>query len=142
MIEVLQNCIIFNDGIHDFITDKEIRDDRTLILRHGEPLIFGKDGNKGLILDGLKLRIITLGENGFSEKDLLIHDASEPNPGIHYMLANMRYPDYPVALGVIRAVPGPTYETALENQIIEIQKNATVKSMDDLLKSGSVWHVD
>jgi 2-oxoglutarate ferredoxin oxidoreductase subunit beta len=142
VIEVLQNCVIFNDGIHDTVSGKEVRDDRTLILKHGEPMIFGKGNDKGLILDGLKLRVVKLGENGFKEKDLLVHDAKESNPGIQYMLANMRYPEYPVALGVIRSVDGPTYEKEIENQINEIRKSSKIRCMDDLLTSGSVWTVD
>jgi 2-oxoglutarate/2-oxoacid ferredoxin oxidoreductase subunit beta len=142
VIEVLQNCVIFNDGIHDDITDKEVREERTIVLRHGDPMVFGKGNNQGLVLDGLKLKVVKLGENGVTEKDLLIHDAAESNPGIQYMLANMRYPEYPVALGVIRSVPGPTYEVAVEEQINEIQKTSRIKTMDDLLKSGSVWEVD
>src|SRR5674476_619167 len=82
VIEVLQNCVIFNDGIHDVVTDKEVRDDRTIILKHGQPMIFGKENDKGLILDGLKLKVVKLGENGISEKNLLVHDALESNPGI------------------------------------------------------------
>ena len=62
-------------------------------------MIFGKENDKGLILDGLKLRVVKLGENGYNEKNILVHDAFESNPGIQYMLANMRYPEYPVALG-------------------------------------------
>ena len=142
VIEVLQNCVIFNDGIHDTVTDKEVRDDRTIILKHGKPMIFGKDNDKGLILDGLKLRVVKLGENGFTENNILVHDALEPNPGIQYMLANMSYPEYPVALGVIRSVPGPTYDRSVETQISEIQKTAKIKCMDDLLISGSTWTVD
>jgi len=142
VVEVLQNCVIFNDGIHETVTGKEVRDDRTLILKHGEPMIFGKGSDKGLILDGLKLRVVKLGENGITEKNILIHDATEANPGIQYMLANMRYPEYPVALGVIRAVPGPTYENDVENQIAEVGKISKIKKMDDLLNSGSVWKVD
>lgn len=142
VVEVLQNCVIFNDGIHETTTGKEVRDDRTIILKHGEPMLFGKGSDKGLILDGLKLRVAKLGENGVTEKNILIHDAAEPNPGIQYMLANMRYPEYPVALGVIRAVPGPTYENDLENQITEIGKVSKIKNLDDLLNSGSVWKVD
>ncbi len=141
IIEVLQNCVIFNDGIHDSIADKEVRDDRTLILHHGEPMIFGKDNNKGLILDGLKLKVVILGENGITEKDLLVHDAHEPNPGIHYMLANMQSPEYPVALGVLRAVPGPSYDVALAEQISMVKESAKIKCMDDLLHSGNVWEV-
>ncbi len=141
VIEVLQNCVIFNDGIHDKVTAKEVRDDRTLILKHGEPMIFGKDNDRGLILDGLKLKVVKIGESGITEKDILVHDAAEPNPGIQYMLANMRYPEYPVALGVIRAVPGPTYEAELENQIEQVKGKSRIRCMDDLLNSGSVWEV-
>ncbi|MEI6049327.1 MAG: 2-oxoacid:ferredoxin oxidoreductase subunit beta [Bacteroidota bacterium] len=142
VIEVLQNCVIFNDGIHDTIAGKEVRDDRTLILKHNKPMIFGKENDKGLILDGLKLRVVKLGENGITEKNILVHDAREVNPGIQYMLANMSYPDYPVALGVIRSVSGPTYERSVHEQIDEIKKTAKIKCMDDLLMSGSTWNVD
>ena len=142
VIEVLQNCVIFNDGIHDVVADKEVREERTIVLKHGEPMVFGKGNDKGLILDGLKLKVVRLGENGITENSLLVHDATEPNPGIQYMLANMRYPEYPVALGVIRAMTGSTYETAVEDQIKEVQKTARIKSMEDLMNSGSVWEVE
>jgi len=141
VIEVLQNCVIFNDGIHDKVTARDVRDDRTIVLRHGEPMKFGKNGDKGLILDGLKLKVVRIGENGISEKDLLKHDAFEPNPGIHYMLANMRYPEYPVALGIIRSVPGNTYENEMEEQIRYIKGNSKIKCVDDLMHSGSTWKV-
>jgi 2-oxoglutarate ferredoxin oxidoreductase subunit beta len=141
VIEVLQNCVIFNDGIHDSVTDKEVRDDRTIILKHGQPMLFGRENSQGLILDGLKLKVVKPGENGITEKDILIHDAQESNPGIQYMLANMKYPEYPVALGVIRSVAGPTYDTAIEDQINEIRSSSRIKCMDDLLNSGSVWEV-
>lgn len=141
VIEVLQNCVIFNDGIHDAVTNRDFRDDRTIVLRHGEPMKFGKDNDKGLILEGLKLKVVRLGERNITEKDLLVHDAHEPNSGIQYMLANMRYPEYPVALGVIRSVPGNTYESDVEEQIKSIQKDSKIKCMDDLMLSGSTWKV-
>jgi len=141
VIEVLQNCVIFNAGIHEKVTAKEVRDDRTLILKHGEPMIFGKDNDRGLILDGLKLKVVKMGEAGITEKDILVHNAAEPNPGIHYMLANMRYPEYPVALGVIRSVPGLTYEAEMVSQIEQVRSKSRIKCMDDLLNSGSVWDV-
>ncbi len=142
VVEVLQNCVIFNEGIHDVVTGREVRDDRTIILKHGQPMIFGKENEKGLVLDGLKLKVVKLGENGITEKNLLVHDAKEANPGIHYMLAHMGYPDYPVALGVLRSVEGNTYETDLADQIKDVQTKAKIKCMDDLLMSGSVWQVD
>lgn len=142
VVEVLQNCVIFNDGVHDVIADKEVRDDRTIILKDGQPMIFGKGNTKGLVLEGLKLKVVTIGERGITEKDILVHDSSEPNPGIQYMLASMRYPEYPVALGVIRSVEWPTYDKLVEEQIAEVQKGAKIKCMDDLLNSGSTWNVD
>ncbi|MGA1978478.1 MAG: 2-oxoacid:ferredoxin oxidoreductase subunit beta [Bacteroidales bacterium] len=142
VVEVLQNCVIFNDGIHEVVTGKDVRDDRTIILKHGEPMIFGKNSDKGLVLDGLKLRVVILGENGMTRDKLIIHDAYEANPGIQYMLANMKYPEYPVALGVIRAVPGSTYETEVRDQIADIRKKSAIKCMDDLLSSGSTWKVE
>ena len=142
VIEVLQNCVIFNDGIHEVVTGKEVRDDRTIILKHGEPMIFGKNNDMGLVLDGLKLKVVKIGENGITKDDLMIHDAHESNSGIQYMLANMKYPDYPVALGVIRSVPGNTYETDVENQIEQVRKDSKIKCMDDLLASGATWKVE
>jgi len=142
VVEVLQNCVIFNDAIHDVVVGKEVRDDRTIILKHGQPMIFGKDNDKGLVLDGLKLKTVKIGENGITEKDVLVHDAIEANPGIHYMLANMDYPEYPVALGVIRAVPGNTYDASVHEQIDSIKANSKIKCMDDLLLSGSTWVVE
>jgi 2-oxoglutarate/2-oxoacid ferredoxin oxidoreductase subunit beta len=142
VVEVLQNCVIFNDAIHDKVAAKEVRDDRTLILKHGERMRFGLNNSKGLILEGLKLKVVTVGEDGITEDNILVHDATEPNPGIHYMLANMKYPEYPVALGIIRAVPGETYDSAIENQIKLIKESSDIKCVDDLLMSGSTWVVE
>ena len=142
VVEVLQNCVIFNDGVHDAVTDKEFRDDRTIILHHGKPMIFGKENDKGIILDGLRLKVVRLGENGITEKDILVHDAHEPNPGIHYMLAGMKYPEYPVALGVIRQVDAQTYDSAMTEQISKVQERSAIKCVDDLLRDGSTWEVE
>jgi len=141
VVEILQNCVIFNDGIHDEVAGKEVRDDRTIVLKQGQPMIFGKNNDKGLILNGLKLKVVKLGENGISEKDLIVHDATEPNPGIQYMLANMRYPEYPVALGIIRSVEGLTYDSSVHQQIEDVKMNSKIKCMDDLLHTGSTWNV-
>lgn len=141
VVEVIQNCVIFNDGAFDAITNKETREDNTIILRHGQPMIFGKNRDKGIILVNLKLKVVRLGEGGITEKDLLVHDAHEPNPGIHYRLAGMGYPDYPVALGVIRAINDQTYDAAMLEQHIRVQAASEIKSVDDLLMSGSTWEV-
>lgn len=142
VVEVLQNCVIYNDGAHAAITDKEEKDNRTIVLKHGEPMIFGKDRDKGLILEGMKLKAVSLTQGNYTEKDLLVHDAYEPNPGIHLMLANMKYPDYPVALGIIRKVASLTYDESMTEQIKTVRKSAKHKSMNDVLYSGNTWKIE
>lgn len=141
VVEMLTNCVIFNDGTHKMITDREVRADRTIVLRHGEKMIFGKNRDRGLILDGLRLKVVTIGENGITEDDILTHDAHSDNIGIHMMLADMKYPEYPVALGVIREVKDITYDHAVRDQVAEVTAKARIHCVDDLLRSGSVWEV-
>ena len=141
VVEALVNCVIFNDATHETFSAKENRDDRTIVLRHGEKMVFGKEQNKGLVLKGFTLKVVTIGEDGYTIDDILTHDAGEPNPAIHHLLSNMQYPEHPVALGVIREVKDDTYENLLVQQIADIQKTAKIKNMDDLLKSGGTWEV-
>ncbi|PWD99827.1 2-oxoacid:ferredoxin oxidoreductase subunit beta [Marinilabilia rubra] len=141
IVEVLQNCVIYNDNTHKEITDKQFKDDRTIVLEHGKPMIFGKERNKGLLLDGIKLRVVTIGEDGVTEKDLLVHDAHCEDPTIHLKLADMEYPDFPVALGVIRDSEAPVYDQCARMQIDEIRERSKIKTFKDLVTSGEVWEV-
>ncbi|MFW6100616.1 MAG: 2-oxoacid:ferredoxin oxidoreductase subunit beta, partial [Bacteroidota bacterium] len=77
----------------------------------------------------------------YTEDDLLVHDKTIKDPGIHLMLANMQYPDYPVALGIIRSVEADTYEQSMEHQIEQLKKQSEFTCVDDLLHSGSTWEV-
>ena len=110
VMEFLTNCVIFNNGSHAEISDREHKADRTLVLRDGEKMIFGKNRDKGIALDGWRLKVVTIGENGVTEDDILTHDSHSDNLGLQMMLADMKWPDFPVALGVIREVPDITYE--------------------------------
>lgn len=142
VVEILQNCVIFADGVHALITDKELKDDRQIVLHHGEPMIFGKNKDKGLILSKSgELKVVEIGKEGVTEKDVLIHDACNPNPFLHWMLVNMQAPAFPVALGVIRDVEAHTYDQALDEQIEEVKKISKIHCMDDLLNSGDTWDV-
>ncbi len=141
MVEVLQNCVIFNNHAHQQITAKEFRDDHQIYLRHGEKMIFGKDRNKGLILDGLKLKVVTIGENGITEDDILTHNAKEKDATLHYLLSRMSLPEYPVAMGVIRAVDAKVYDEELEKQIAEVKAASKIKSMTDLVNSGDTFEL-
>ena len=109
---------------------------------HGQPLIFGKNRDKGIRLNGNQLEVVTIGENGITEKDLLVHDKTTEDTGIHMMLAHMMPPHFPVAIGVIRDVKAPTFNDSLV-QVIENEKAASkIKNMDDLLNSGSTWTIE
>ena len=142
VVEVLQNCVIFADGAHSAITDKELKEDRQLILQHGKPMIFGKNKDKGLRFDKSgKMDVVEIGTNGGTVDDILVHDAHNPNPFLHWMLVNMKAPEFPVALGVIREVEAHTYDEALDEQIEQVKKISDIHCMDDLLNSGDTWEV-
>lgn len=142
VVEVLQNCVIFNDKTFaKFTATKELREENTIVLRHGERMLFGKDKKKGLRLKGFELEVVTLGENGITEADILVHDAHEANLAIHMMLVNMKSPEFPVALGVIRDVKDISYDQRVCDQVDSQYCNSKIKNMDDLLNSGSTWEV-
>lgn len=141
LVEVLQNCVIFNHGIHNAINDPEHRADRQLILEHGKPMLFGAEKDKGLVFEKGKLKVVKLGENGVTEDDILVHDATEEDPILHTALINMQLPDFPVAFGVIRSVDAPVYDQAMKAQIAEVQETRKVTCVDELLRSGNTWEV-
>jgi 2-oxoglutarate/2-oxoacid ferredoxin oxidoreductase subunit beta len=142
VIEILQNCIIFADKTHRHVTEKEVRDDFQLRLRHGEPMLYGRNNEKGIQLKGTKLQGVVVGLNGVTIEDILVHDQYEKNPGIHRMLGKMGPPDLPVALGVIRSAEFETYDDMVEVQIAAVKENSKIKCMDDLLKSGETFYVE
>lgn len=140
--EMLTNCVIFNDGAHMTFADRAYRADRTITLRHGERMIFGKDRDKGLVLDHGKLKVVKIGENGVTEADILIHDSHSDDTAIHNQLINMKYPDFPVALGVIRDVNEPTYDDRVRDQVEDVRQKSSITCMDELLRSGATWTVE
>ena len=142
VVEILQNCMIFNNGIHSYITDREHRADRTIHLVHGEKMIFGKDNNRGLVQDGFGLKAVTIGEDGYTIDDVLVHDAHCESNFLHQMLAKMDGTDLPVALGVIRAVEAPTYETAVAEQVEEAKKMHGFTCLRDVIMAGDTWEVE
>jgi 2-oxoglutarate ferredoxin oxidoreductase subunit beta len=142
VVEVLQNCIIFANQVHKDITGKDVRADHQIYLKHGEPMIFGADGNKGLIMEKGRLKAVTIGENGYTLDDILIHDVKDPDDTIHYMLARMSLPELPVAMGVIRSYETTVYESLLESQIAAAKEKSKIKTVNDLLHSGHTFEVE
>ncbi len=142
--ECLQNCVIFNDKTHAaFAADKATRAEHTITLRHGQKMTFGANNEKGLVFENMKLKVVTIGEDGYTLDQVLTHDAHEKDTTLHTMLAAMKYPDYPVALGVIRCVEDDTvYDQAVERQVEEVKAKSKIHSVDDLLRSGETWEVE
>ena len=140
-VEVYQNCNVFNDGAFMEFADKDVRPDRTITLEHGKPLVFGKDRNKGVRLNGTTPEVVDLG-NGIGEGDLLIHDETRDDPAVAYILSRMQYPQYPVPMGVFRAVQRPTYDDLMEQQIQDAISREGEGDLEALLNEGDTWTVE
>ncbi len=140
--EILQNCVIFNDKAFDILMKKESREENTIVLRHGEKMLFGAKRDKGLILAGRRLKVVKVGDDGYSIHDILTHNAQDKDPGVHMMLVNMKGPGMPIALGVIRDVKDQTYDDCVRDQLIEVSSHAKIFNMDGLLNSGDTWEVE
>ena len=141
LIEILQNCVIFNDKTFAPITAKEVKQDSQLILEHNKPMLFGDEMNKGIVLNGFKLEVVSIGENGITVDDILVHNAKEQDPTLHAMLARMRPPEFPAALGIIRAVDRPTFDSGVLSQLEYEKENAKFNTVDELLQSGDTWEI-
>jgi len=139
-VEVLQNCNIFNDGAHREFTDREVRDDRTLVLEHGQPMIFGKDRDKGIRLSGHQPEVVTIGQDGVTQADLLVHDQTDPL--IAFMLAHIYWPEFPVPVGVIRDIEKPTHDQMLVEQIAQATAARGAGDLRRLLNAGETWTVE
>ncbi len=139
LIEVLQNCVIFNDGCFTQYTDKKIRLDKQLHVEHGKPMIFGKERDKGIVLKGLKLEVVTIGEDGITQEDLLVHNAKDQDPTLHQMLVRLQYP---LVTGIIRAFEDATLEERENALTEEVKANSKFSKVDDLLFSGDTYDVD
>jgi 2-oxoglutarate ferredoxin oxidoreductase subunit beta len=139
--EIYQNCNVFNDDAFLSFTDKAAKEDRQIFVEHGHPLLFGAGKKKGLRIDArtLTLEVVTLGEGGVTEKDILIHD--EKNATIATMLARMPAPQFPVAMGVLYAVERPSYEGTLVAQERRAREKLGAGSLEKLLHSGETWTV-
>lgn len=143
-LEVLQNCNIFNDGAWRDFTDKSVKEDRMLVLKHGEPMIFGAEKNKGIRLNGLQPEVVTIGENGISVADLWVHDETDPDATRTQILSRMWWPDFPVPVGVFRRVPRPTHDQLLVEQVESAKAARAAKGPIDLQKllaAGETWTV-
>lgn len=142
MCEILQNCVIFNNGTYESIYTKEGRQKNAIYVENGKPLLFGKDNEYGLMQDGFGLKVVKVGENGITEKDILIHDAHKEDNTLQLKLAMMDNENgFPVALGVIRDVEAPTYDAMVNEQIEEVKNKKSYHTFAELLETNDIWEI-
>jgi 2-oxoglutarate ferredoxin oxidoreductase subunit beta len=139
-VEIFQNCVIFNDEAFKEVTERQIRPEHSLALEHGKPLLFGKERNKGIRFKGLRPEVVTL-EAGTEERDIMVHDEKNPDPGYAFVLSRMELPVYPVPIGVFRAVEQPTYEEMLHAQIKKARETMGEGDLKKILFGGETWTV-
>ncbi len=138
-VEVLQNCNIFNDGAWSAVRERETRDDNVLLLKHGEPMIFGTDHDKGIRLRGFMPEVVHLGTDGITEADLLVHDETTEDPAYAYILSRMWAPRFPVPLGVFRRLERPTHDQLLQGQLDAAVAAKGEGDLRKLLYGGETW---
>ena len=139
-VEVYQNCNVFNDGAYTYATDRATKSDTVLELEHGKPLIFGKNRDKGIRLNGMDPEVVELGK-GISEDDLLFHDEKATEPSLAYLLSRMTHPEFPEPIGVFRAVDHPRYEEQVDQQVTDAKAQKGEGNLDALFRTGDTWEV-
>ena len=140
--EILQNCVIFNDGTHEAVYNKEGRKKNAIYVRHGEKLVFGENNEFGLVQEGFGLKVVEMGKDGYTLDDVLVHDAHCEDNTLQTKLALMGNGDgFPVALGVIRDVDAPTYDDAVSQQIQEVSAQKKYHNFAELLETNDIWEV-
>jgi 2-oxoglutarate ferredoxin oxidoreductase subunit beta len=138
LVEIAQNCIIFNDGAWSHLTDPDNRLENVLYLEHGKPMRFGKQGEKGIRLNGLMPEVVAVAEVG--EENLLVHDERAAEPTLAYLLSRMGPPNFPTPVGVFRAIDKPVYSGLLMQQLREARTRAE-PDLDVLYRQGETWEV-
>ena len=141
-VELLQNCPIYNDGAFDEITSKKVGADHAIYVEHGQPMIFGKERDRGLRLDPrtLTIEVVSLGEGGASEADLLVHD--ETNLTLAGMLSRLEGPDFPVALGVLYCAPAGVKSEIDAHPVAGFDAAAASDAVRAMVYGGATWTVD
>ncbi|MFB3064903.1 MAG: 2-oxoacid:ferredoxin oxidoreductase subunit beta, partial [Planctomycetota bacterium] len=138
-VEVLQNCLIFNDATFSNVTDRASREDNVLYLEHQKPLLFGAGGDKGIRLNGLKPEVVRVGEGGVPESELLVHD--EKDESLAYLLSRMEGDGFPTPIGTFRTQEHVSYEAAAAQQVRTAREQKGEGDLMKLIHSGDVWTV-
>jgi 2-oxoglutarate ferredoxin oxidoreductase subunit beta len=142
-LEVYQNCNIFNDGAFELLTDKSTKDDNVIFLEHNKPMVFGKEKNKGIKLDGLNPIVVDIGEGNLSVNDLWVHDEFDKNSFRAHIISQFtELEGFPTPVGVLQQVNKSTYEEDLHKQLGDAKKSKGGGDLRKLLFSGNMWDVN
>ena len=139
LVEIYQNCNIFNDGAFEPLKDATVRDEITVRLEHGEPIVFGKDGSKGLLRNA---------SGGFdvvpaSTAGIAVHDAHNPDPSQAFALSRLDSPSFEhTPIGIFRDVARPSYDEQLRAQVDEAITKQGPGDLATLLSSGDSWRIE
>ena len=142
LIEIYQNCNVFNDGAFVHLTTGDVKKNAQLVLEENKPMILGKQKDKGLVFDGGQLKVATIGEDGVTEEDVVVHDPSQPDINMAFRLASLNPPEFPVAMGIMRKVSRPTYDSALVGQVQQAQEAKPDVDIHSLLYTPDTWTVE
>ncbi len=140
-IEIYQNCNIFNDKAFAYMTEKQVRDEQSLFLEHGQPLVFGKDKDRGVRVVGTEVEVLRFSD-GFSADDCLVWDETNPNPTAAFMMAQMLPPEMPTPVGVMRAIDSLSYDQRVVGQIDSEVESRGQGTLEELIYSGELWNVE
>ncbi len=139
-VEIYQDCNVFNHKAFEYATDKDSKEEHIIRLEHNKPMIFGKNRDKGIMLDGKrKPRVVKLGDSGITADDLLVHDMHDESKA--FMLSRMSHPDFPEPVGVFYQITDDCYEDLLEKQVADAKQQRGEGTLESLLKSGDVYTV-
>ncbi len=138
-VEIYQNCVIFNDGAFDHIIDRKIRDDRLVDLRHGQKMIFGKEQDKGIVMDGFTPRVVQLAD--VDEAEIMTWDKSA-NPALAFIMSSMSETEMPTPIGVFRDVQREAFDQAVVRQNAAAVESRGAGTLHDLIHSGDLWTVE
>lgn len=140
-VEIYQNCTVFNDEAFDYASEKSIRDDHTVELEHGRPLVFGKNSDKGIRVNGSEPEVVNLG-NGITEDDLVFHDERAAEPSLAFLLSRMSHPEFPEPIGVFREVAAPIYDQQVTAEIHKATSAAGAGDLNKLFNDADTWVVE
>ncbi|NOX16947.1 MAG: 2-oxoacid:ferredoxin oxidoreductase subunit beta [Chlorobi bacterium] len=142
-IEIFQNCVIFNDGAFDDVSKKDVKDDHMLVLEDGQPMLFGKEKEKGIILDGFEPKAVNLNDGKYTIDDVIVHHEKDESGILAFILAHMTdNPNLPTPVGVFRSIRKQTYGEALQEQIKNVTEEKGKGTLEMLLSEGNIWEVN